>query len=288
MEYIKLFMKGIVLGIANVIPGVSGGTMAVVFNVYDRIIGLISPDIKKIIRSWAFWFPLVLGMAVGVLAFSKIITALLGKFPVPTKYFFIGLILGSIPLIIRKIRSSKSESKNSAPAKYWFFLALSFFIGLAMVLCMMIFGSADMDSAKESAKSLAQTTQISLDFKTCSLLFLAGAAAAVAMIIPGISGSFLLLALGMYGTIMLAISTLNIPLLIPFGLGVVAGLIFGAALVRFLMAKIPSYTYAAILGLIAGSVVLIYPGFASLTVILISAATLVLGFAAAYFSSRGE
>ena len=111
MEFIKLIFKGIALGVANVIPGVSGGTMAVVFNVYDRIIDLISPDLKKIFRAWKFWLPLAIGMCVGVLGFSKVITILLEKYQIPTTYFFIGLILGSIPLILRKMKSSQPQSE---------------------------------------------------------------------------------------------------------------------------------------------------------------------------------
>ena len=112
MEFLKLILKGIVLGVANVIPGVSGGTMAVVFNLYDRIIDLISPDLKKIFRSWKFWLPLAAGMGIGIIVFSKVITALLGRHPIPTTYFFIGLILGSIPLIVRKMRTEGKSGET--------------------------------------------------------------------------------------------------------------------------------------------------------------------------------
>ena len=87
MELIKLILKGVVLGVANVIPGVSGGTMAVVFNVYDRIIDLISPDLKKIFREWKFWLPLGIGMVAGILIFSRIIIYLLGRFHLPVTWF---------------------------------------------------------------------------------------------------------------------------------------------------------------------------------------------------------
>ena len=89
MEYLKLFLKGIVVGVANVIPGVSGGTMAVVCNVYDKIIELISFNVKKIIAGWRFWLPLVLGMGFGIVAFSKLITLLLDRFTIPTVFFFV-------------------------------------------------------------------------------------------------------------------------------------------------------------------------------------------------------
>lgn len=285
MEILKLILKGIVLGVANVIPGVSGGTMAVVFNVYDKIIELICPNVKKILKAWKFWLPLGIGMGIGVIGFSKIITKLLENFPIPTTFFFIGLILGSIPLIFRKM---KSNLDSKIEAKKIVFIVLSFLIGLFLVLSMIIFGSSDIDSAKNAAKTSAMALSTSLDIKTAILLFIAGVAAAVAMIIPGISGSFLLLALGMYGTIMASISHLDVIFLLPFAFGVVVGLILGAGLVRFLMAKIPAYTYSAILGLIVGSVFVIFPGFCTGLTMIISVATAIIGFFCAFISSKNE
>ena len=345
MEFIKLIFKGIALGVANVIPGVSGGTMAVVFNVYDRIIDLISPDLKKIFRAWKFWLPLAIGMCVGVLGFSKVITILLAKYQIPTTYFFIGLILGSIPLILRKMKSSQPQSENAEGTKEEntneskkrkVLLKFAFLIGLLMVLSMKFFGG-DIDARKAAEKSnamkqktesvamepqpekiteaiTAQTEQpaqaaqngndaFSLELSegtlaeendgrmtvsTIALLFVAGVAAAIAMIIPGISGSFLILALGMYGTIISAVARLDVLFLLPFALGALVGIIFGASLVRFLMEKIPSHTYAAILGLIVGSVVIIFPGVGEIAIMLISVAALALGFSLAYFSSKNE
>lgn len=275
MEYLKLFLKGIVVGVANVIPGVSGGTMAVVCNVYDKIIGLISFNVKKIISSWKFWLPLVIGMGVGVVAFSKLITVLLQNYPIPTTYFFEGLVAGSIPLILRKTKNSNAEKPSKLP-----FGILSFIIGLGLMILMMIFKD---DSAKETAQVISEIGTVEI-----ILTFVAGLAAAIAMIIPGISGSFLLLVLGMYGTIMASISSLNLIILVPFALGAFAGLFLGAALVRLLMEKIPVYTYCVILGLVVGSLILIFPGFASVPVMIISVLTLALGFCAAYFSSKNE
>ena len=94
METIRLIGIGIIFGIANVIPGVSGGTIAVVFNVYDRLINVITLNLKKIVKEWKFLVPLALGAVVGVILFSKLISLLFTKFPVQTNWFFIGIILG--------------------------------------------------------------------------------------------------------------------------------------------------------------------------------------------------
>jgi putative membrane protein len=107
------------------------------------------------------------------------------------------------------------------------------------------------------------------------------------MIIPGISGSFLLLATGMYRTIIQAVSDLHISLLLPVGLGVGIGLLAGAAIVRFLMSKAPQQTYGAILGLVAGSILVIFPseGLANGSTLIFSAGSLLLGGAISFVSS---
>ena len=178
---------------------------------------------------------------------------------------FIGLIIGSIPLILMRIRNNIQKLNASRII----LLTLSFIIGLAAVLSMMLF-----DGAKSAADSAAQ---INMDFKQGILLFLGGALAAVAMIIPGISGSLLLLALGMYGTVMTAVAGLDIIVLVPFAAGVVFGLIAGAFLVRFMMKHIPAYTYAVILGLIVGSIFVIFPGTGGILTMIISLLTAAAG-----------
>ncbi len=123
---IKLFFIGIILGVANVIPGVSGGTIAVVFNVYDRLIGVITIKIKKILSEWKFILPLGLGMVAGIIGFSKILTFLFEHYPMQTNLFFVGIIAGSIPLIYRKIKSSMKEVSENNPLLQLFFVVLFF------------------------------------------------------------------------------------------------------------------------------------------------------------------
>ena len=99
MEALKILLIGAVIGMADVIPGVSGSTMAVVFNIYDRFVNAITINIKKLYKNRRFVVPLILGMAAGVLVFSKLISYLYENFPVQTNSFFTGLIAGSIPLL---------------------------------------------------------------------------------------------------------------------------------------------------------------------------------------------
>lgn len=288
LEAIKLFFVGIILGVANIIPGVSGGTLAVVFNIYDRIIGLISLNIKKIFSEWKFILPIGLGMVSGIIGFSKVITFLFENYPMQTNLFFVGIIAGSIPLVLRKINSSIQETQVKKNKKPYVSTVISFLVALAVMIVMAFF--------KDISGSSIIYTELSV--KLFFTLMISGAVGAVAMIIPGISGSFLMLALGTYATIIGSLSDFNIPLMIPTAIGILLGLLCGAYLVRTLMEKVPAQTYGSILGLVVGSIFTVFPFvlFASclqnLTGSIITLITGILscavGFFIAWFSARNS
>ena len=288
LEAIKLFFVGIILGVANIIPGVSGGTLAVVFNIYDRIIGLISLNIKKIFSEWKFILPIGLGMVAGIIGFSKVITFLFENYPMQTNLFFVGIIAGSIPLVLRKINSSIQETQVKKNKKPYVSTVISFLVALAVMIVMAFF--------KDISGSSIIYTELSV--KLFFTLMISGAVGAVAMIIPGISGSFLLLALGTYATVIGSLSDFNIPLMIPTAIGILLGLLCGAYLVRTLMEKVPAQTYGSILGLVVGSIFTVFPFvlFASclqnLTGSIITLITGILscavGFFIAWFSARNS
>jgi len=242
MEFIKLAGIGLVLGITTAIPGVSVGTIAVVFNVFYRLIEIITPNIKKILAAWKFLLPLLIGGIVGIIFFSRMITFLFANYLVPTYWFFIGIIAGSLPMVYRRVRRHDSV----LPA---FSSVVCSILALAVMIIFAVF------KPTEEAASFTVLTPVLF-----GLLMLGGALAAIAMIIPGISGSFLLLVIGLYRTIVRAVSELNIPLIVPVALGAVIGLLAGAAFVRFLLKKVPRETYGTVLGLVAGSVIVLYPG----------------------------
>ena len=258
MKLIKLIFAGLVVGIANVIPGVSGGTMAVVFGVYDRLIGVITLNVKKIFSEWKFWLPLGIGMVLGILLFSKVVTFLFEHFPVYTSFVFTGIVAGSIPLLykrcIKKSKKIENIEQNNSSEKNKIFPEISVILCIlaffAFMLVLSFFNTSDL-----SEGVVQKTLSTSLIIK----LFFGGAIAAIAMIIPGISGSFFMLILGIYATIIAAVADLNIPLLIPMALGVAVGLFAGAGLVRLLMKKVPYQTYGGILGLVSGSVFAVLP-----------------------------
>ena len=288
-EIIKTFLIGCAVGMGNVIPGVSGSTIAVVFGIYDKFINAITLNFKKLWANRKFVIPMVLGMILGVFAFSKIVSYLYTHFPTQTNYAFTGLIVGSIPLLISLVTKQKKGEKKS----FWyiFSLVICVAIGIAIIYLFSILeGNVDKNTPEF-------TVLPELSVGLALRIFIAGLLGAVAMIIPGISGSLLMLIMGVYPIVIAAISVILQPstfvhaclLLLPNGIGVLIGLLAGAKLIGFMLKKAPGQSYAVILGLLLGSAVFMFPGFAGFTSASIIAGSIVSfvgGVALAYFGSK--
>jgi len=274
MEIIKLTIIGFVLGITAIIPGFSVATMAVVFNVYDRLVNVIVPNVKKIFAAWLFWLPLVAGGIMGLIFFSKVFTFLFDSFNVPVYWFFIGVITGSIPLIYSRV---SDQSSVHTKFKFPSLPVIICFIPAVAVMALMAF-------IKPEEGTVIYTE---LTIPVFGMLTLAGALAAIAMIIPGISGAFMLLVTGFYRTILQSVSDLNILLIIPVILGAIIGLFLSSAFVRFLLSKAPKETYGAVLGLVTGSVFVLFPGGMGDGIgTIISIVCLIAGFTVSFIMSR--
>lgn len=292
MNMFVTIIIGVFIGIANIIPGVSGGTIAVVFNIYDKFVNAISLNLKKLKENWRFIIPLLLGMALGVVLFSKIIQVLYDKFPVQTNYLFTGLIIGSIPMLYKYMTESKSEKKDKKNiTKTAIFSVIGIIIGIALIILFNVL-QAKYGGKEDLNFSLPEWT-LPLAIK----IFVAGIVGAVAMIVPGISGSLLMLIMGVYPIVVSAIPALLTPstfmhaliLLLPNGIGVVTGLVLGAKLISYLLKKCQTVTYAVILGLLIGSAVVLCPyaeGFTSFVKAISSIICFACGVAMAYFSSK--
>lgn len=294
MEALRLIGIGMVFGIANVIPGVSGGTIAVVFNVYDRLISVITVDVRKILSEWKFLLPLAAGIVIGLVLFSKLITLLFERYPVQTNWFFIGIILGSIPMIYGRVVGAGSPGKDrtdvvlaeTGGTERRSSVRTRRLPSLSAVICCLaafaVMAVMTFADVSEGGNVIQTTLTPALGVR----LFIGLALGAVAMIIPGISGSFLMLVVGVYSTIIAAVADFNVPLLIVGAAGALTGLIGGAGLVRLLMERVPGQTYGAIFGLVLGSVLVIFPGFASAAGTAVSLLCAAAGFALSFFASR--
>lgn len=242
IEYLRYFLCGLVFGTANVIPGVSGGTMLVVFGVFDRLTEAIS-GIKKIFQNFWFLFTFALGAGGGIILSSFVISSLFESFGVQTNMFFIGLILGGVPLIY-KFGTEERKVKPSC--------AVPFVIAMAVVIGLTVLEKLDVFK-------LAPDVVTGFDLVISIKLLVCAAIAAVTMIIPGISGSFVMMLLGVYETIIGAIKDMNFFVIIPFAIGAVIGIIGGAKLISILIKKNKLMVYSALMGLVIGSVYAILP-----------------------------
>ena len=246
-EFIATILRGMVIGIANVIPGVSGGTMMVSMGIYDKLILVLTHFIKRMKEAVALLVPILVGMLLSIAIFAKIFSEILfPRFPLQTNLFFIGLILGGLPVIYGKVRGNTIR----IPQIIAFLLFFVMVVGFACV------GEGGGSSA-----------DISFSAGNVVRLFGVGIIAAATMVIPGVSGSMIMMILGYYNTI---IDTINdfinalkafdiaamldtFVVLVPFGIGVLAGIVAVAKLIEFMLKKYPLVTYWAIIGLIAAS-----------------------------------
>ena len=235
---LTLYLKGLLIGIANSIPGVSGGTIAYILNVYDLMINALSLNIKFILKNFSSLLLLATGLMSGLFLFAYALDELLyARFPLIVNLSFIGLILGSLNFIFLKTKLNKSKLD-----------LISYLIFLLGVIIVVI-----------PSLSLNINSQVitSLTINNVFGLFIAGVVGSFAMIIPGLSGSFVLLILGYYETIIKAVAELNIILLLPVALGIAFGLVIGARLIKIGLKKYPEPIYKLILGLLFGSIFVI-------------------------------
>lgn len=239
---------GCIIGVANIIPGVSGGTMAVMLNIYDKLIDSFTGLRKRFKKSIAFLLPILIGAVLGIFAFSKLIKYLIAVCPMPTCFLFIGLIIGSLPLVFRKALSTKFRLTSVIPCIV--------FLGLMIALAFV--------STEGKDKAAIEMT---LNVGTWFYLLFSAAVSAMCMIIPGVSGSMIMMIFGIYATVLGAISDLfknfmnSFMLLLPVGIGVILGIVFGAKLVDICIKKLPQPTFFAIIGLMLGSPLVIYMKF---------------------------
>ena len=279
----KNVLKGMLIGIANIIPGVSGGTMAVSMGIYDRLISCISQPFKDFKNNVLFLIPIALGMGLAVVASAFGIDYLFETFPLQTNLLFIGLILGSLPAIYEKVKG--------ATMRLGHILAAIFFFGLVV-------GMAMLNGANGNYVHLEET------FISLVKLFLIGVLASATMVIPGVSGSMMLLLLGYYNPILDTIKEFfsavmafdfegllaTMLLLVPFGIGVLVGMVAIAKVLEVIFSRFPMYAYWAIIGLLFASpiAILLVGNFYGITIVSVTTGIIAFGIGLVISKNLGE
>ena len=252
MQAIFNILKGMVIGIANIIPGVSGGTMAVSLGIYERLINSINTIRKDWRKNIVFLVTVIIGMVIGALGFAKAIEYLLTNHALPTALAFIGLVLGGIPLLLVSLNGSLDKEKKKFGASH----VITF-----IIFCVIVLGMALLNG------KIASSADKEIGFLQIIILFFMGMVASATMVIPGVSGSMMLMVFGYYDTIianinkcMDAVFALDFAaffycciVLVTFGIGVIVGIVAVAKLIDFLFKRFASLTFSAILGLVAAS-----------------------------------
>ena len=248
MSYVSLVLKGMAIGVANVVPGVSTGTFMVLLGVYDQLIEAVSNFFTEMRNSKGYLrllVPFGIGAVVGTLVFANLANYVLDRYPVPAQLLFIGLILGSIPSVLKM-----HHDMRPSPGRL-----LAFVVGLGLAVWVGLRGNTEMGSST-----------VTDDSPLIEALYLGivGLFAGGAVITPGMSGSYIFLLAGTYEPIMRALSSLTQPpvlwgVLAATAVGAGAGVLVWSKIISMALSRQPAVTFYAILGLIAGSFVGLWP-----------------------------
>ncbi|MFC6331313.1 DUF368 domain-containing protein [Paenibacillus septentrionalis] len=238
----KQMLKGMLMGTVETVPGVSSSTIAMLMGIYEKLIESIGQlTSKRWKEGVAYLIPIGIGMVGGFLVSVLLISYLLENFQQFTHFLFMGLVIGILPSLW-----NTSRQKENGTYKWTHFIAMA--IAFAVVAATRFFDD----------KGTAIMTDLSvLDYV---FLFFSGWLASTALVLPGISGALVLTILGVYYTAISAISSLDIPIILTLGAGIVVGVLITSKLIRFLMSTYTMLMYALMIGLIAGSNVVLYPG----------------------------
>jgi len=241
--YLTVFLKGMAMGAADAVPGVSGGTIALLLGIYEELvttIGNINLSLFKELKKngfYSFWkklngnflLSLIIGIGISLITFIKLTAYLFDKYPILIWSFFLGLIFATIYVIFKLIKS-------------WNYVNIIFVL-IAIFISFYLGEMNVMDSIN-----------INLIY-----ILISGIIAASAMIIPGISGALILVILGLYSTMISAVNNLEIDKIVTFSLGAIIGLLSFSKILKWMFNKNSSLTYSILLGFVIGSIPKVWP-----------------------------
>ena len=224
MKYLINFLKGVVVGIGGIAPGLSGSVMLIILGLYEKMIRAMGTLFKNFKKNVAFLIPLVLGFGCGVILFSKIVDFMLTHYEFQTRYLFLGLVLGTVPLFYKQVK------KRGFNKKFYILIVSFAIVGFSLF---------------SLNKSLFPVVTEPSVFQSVLL----GVAVAGSSIIPGVDSAVILSALGLYELYVSSLANLNIGILIPAAVGLIAGAGLISVFMNFLIKKYYTITFSIIFGL---------------------------------------
>ena len=257
----KNFLKGIIVGIGGIAPGLSGSVLLVIFGLYQKTIDAIGTLFKNFKKNILFLVPLFLGFGVGILLFSKVIDFFLSNFEMQTRFTFLGLVIGTIPLFYNEVK------KEWFSNKYYAIIIISAILGIYLFTV-----------------NKGSFPQIENPNLLQSILL--GVAVAASSIIPGVDSAVILSTLGLYELYVTSLANFNLGILIPAGIG----LVFGALIISFIISKLIKNYYTITFSIIFGLFISIIPNVLNENCILmlnaksfISILLMIIGFGVSYY-----
>ena len=250
MKNILLVIKGFIMGIANIIPGVSGGTLALTLGIYEDFIGAISHFFRNIKKHVNFLLLIFVGILLSVITMSNVISTCFDQYPIPTTWFFMGLVIGGIPMLLKRVKNTKEKKQVSS----YVIALITFSIVMIMAFSEQIFCSG---LGNVSFSNMAVFDYV--------ILFFVGLIAAATMVIPGVSGSLVLMLLGYYLPIIGVLKELtkfenlgpNLLVAFVFGVGVLVGIVAISKVIEYLLEKFEAKTFFGVIGFILASIIAI-------------------------------
>lgn len=259
MVFLLNCIKGIFIGSGAILPGISSGVICIVFGLYEKLLDSLLNFFKDMKNNLKFLFPIILGIGIGVLIFSNFLNYFLTTYPLQTKSIFIGLILGSIPSLLKE--SNNNKNINNLKTIDFQFLLFSFLIGIFLVAL---------------EKYIPDNFSNSFNFL---YLFISGFAMSIGVVIPGISNTIILMLLGVYNIYLSSLSNIYLPVIIPMGLGLLLGCLVFMKLTNFLLKNFHTKTFFSIIGFSLGSIFVLIPNISSFLTFSIFFLSILLGFA---------
>lgn len=257
----KNFLKGIIVGIGGIAPGLSGSVLLVIFGLYQKTIDAIGTLFKNFKKNILFLVPLFLGFGVGILLFSKVIDFFLSNFEMQTRFTFLGLVIGTIPLFYKEVK------KEGFSNKYYAIIIISAILGIYLFTV-----------------NKGAFPQIENPNLLQSIML--GVAVAASSIIPGVDSAVILSTLGLYELYVTSLANFNLGILIPAGIG----LVFGALIISFIISKLIKNYYTITFSIIFGLFISIIPNVLNENCILmlnaksfISILLMIIGFGVSYY-----
>ena len=304
MKFLEHIIIGIIIGISNIVPGVSAGTMFVILGIFKKLIdqvGLCIDEVKKMIKNITkfkekdggiravgimfknifnsqktFLIPIAIGMAFAIYFVAKLFSILNPEQIMYRNYIFLGLVLGGIPALFKELKKGTDiQNINKRKVNIYLFM----FIGFLIMLIVYIL--------KINGIGLRKVGYEELSISMALPLFLVGAIAAASMVIPGISGSMLVLILGYYELMTISISKLNMVFIIPFAIGILVGIMAILKLIKYLLDNHYTKTYSCIVGFVVGSLLMVFPGLpTNIMGYVITIVCIILGLFASYMIEK--